>query len=151
MLQYIYNILQCIYIYVYIYYVTVLYVRVYIICYRHVIPGLKSAGSLSARSVKQRWKRKKYLKFKLLNKTTVSPEDKKHLISTSVIWEKYRLKIFINEHRPLVFWDSKSSGLGFQERNIPLKIALCDFSLAFIYKLNEIWQKNQWMYNSEGI
>lgn len=66
------------------------------------ILGLKSAGSLSGR-IKAKMKRKKYLKFKLLGKTTISPEAKKHLISTSVIWGKYRLKIFINEQRALVF------------------------------------------------
>lgn len=66
------------------------------------IPCLKSAGSLSGR-IKAKMKRKKYLKFKLLGKITNSPEAKKHLISTSVIWGKYRLKIFINEQRAFVF------------------------------------------------
>lgn len=98
MLQYILYVI----IYVICYSIYILYVRVYIIWYWYMIPSLQSAGSFSDR-IKAKVKRKKYLKFKLLGKTTIFPEAKKNLISTSVTWGKYRLKIFINEHRPLVF------------------------------------------------
>lgn len=75
---YIHNMLQYIY--------KILYVRVYIICYTCMVPGLKSAGSLSGR-IKAKMKRKKYLKFKLLGKTIISPEAKKHLISPVLFGE----------------------------------------------------------------
>lgn len=96
------------------------------------IPGLNSAWSLSDGS-KERWK-EKYLKFKLLGKTTVSPEAKKHLISTSVTWGKYQQKKFRNGNRPLSSETQKEKiWLGFQDRNIPLKIAVCDFFLLLLF------------------